>query len=260
MHDAVTNADVIVADGLAHEDLDGDGRIARTDEMQTVRQRDLVDAARYIHTYFDSRVPGVRIPGSSIVSNGALNVVERREFERAPGVSARRSLLLEHLAFFDRSNSGRVSLRHNYDSWRALGFSVIRACTLTLGSAVVFGGGLHNGFSIDLGGIHARRPKGSTGIYDEDGNLDEARLSELCRVLGAAAVEGVVSHDRARATLSEWVTLGSVPRRQFESFFALAEKMNGSRTITLNQVRWLYDGSLFWRASSMADPQGRRAL
>ena len=78
--------------------------------------------------------------------------------------------------------------------------------------------------------------------------------------LGAAAVEGMVPQDKARSIMSEWARLGPVPRRQFESLFTLAERMNGSRTITLDQIRWLYDGSLLWRASSMADMRGRRAL
>lgn len=260
MHDCVTDTDVIVADGKAYTDRDGDGRIARTDEAQHVRQPALVEGARYIDAYFDSRVPGLRTPDGSIISNGALNAQELREFASSPGTSTRRSLLLEHLAFFDRGNSGRIGLRENYDSWRALGFGVLKALKLTLGSALVFGGRPQNGFSIDLATLNQRRPVGSTGIYDKNGNLDEARLAELCHVLGAAAVEGLVPHDKARSIMSEWVKLGPVPRRQFESLFTLAEKMNGSRTITLDQVRWLYDGSLLWRASSMADTQGRRTL
>jgi hypothetical protein len=260
MHDGATRTNVIVADGRVYADLDGDGRIARADEIPGSPQATLAAAAQYVCRYFDIRVPGVMIPGSAIVSHGALNAVEQREFESPHGTAARRRPLLEHLAFFDRANIGRIGLDHNYRSWRMLGFGVLKACILTVGSALLFGGRPGNAFSIALDGIDARRPQGATGIYDAHGRVDDVKLAALCRSLGTTTDVEPVSHQHARVALRAQGLLGTVPRRQFESFFALTARINGAQTIFPRQLRWLYDGSLLWRAASMTDGRGRRAL
>jgi hypothetical protein len=65
----------------------------------------------------------------------------------------------------------------------------------------------------------------------------------------AADERGVLSQTNAAAILAESQKLGVVPKGQFKTLFELASKMNdGKANVTVDQLRWAYDGSLAWRA------------
>ena len=117
---------------------------------------------------------------------GPLNDREAARFAIDPdGVVAKQQDILGHLDFFDHVDSdGMITLRENYHGWRSLGFGRLRSLLLTLGSALIFGR-VGDGFGIDVERIAEKRPRGSTGIYGSDGNVDRTRLAAF-----AAAFDG----------------------------------------------------------------------
>lgn len=179
----------------------------------------------------DPRVPG-QVHGE-VTSRGKLNRVEIQQLHSTDGLVAVRPMIEEHLAFFDPSGHGHISWRDNYQSWLDLGESPARALLQTVGSALVFG--RRHGGVIQIADLP--RPAGATGIYD-----DPSRLEALLQSLGP----GPYPSARLQSALGR---LGRVPARQFQSLFRLCRRLNGADTVTADQLRWLYDGSLLWRAA-----------
>lgn len=262
LHDIQTGRHVIVDSGHVYADRAGTGRISRHDEagedLLGGRRQALIDAAAFIAGVYDPRVPGGTAAEGSVVSGGSLNAVERDEFGSAAGTPAERTRLAEHLAFFDGRQTGRIGLRDGYRGWRALGLGAVRACVQTAGTALVFG--WRHGGTIIVSDIGRVRPSGATGIYDRDGNIDEARWGRLREACQQASAQGVLDRHRVRAIIEAPGALGRVPTRQFASFFLVCERMNGTSAITIDQLRWLYDGSLLYRAASKPGDDGRRTL
>jgi hypothetical protein len=248
----IVDADIVCAD------VDGDGLIAKGERYAGAAESALIAAARHFADYYDAPFPGARSLDPQITSGGRLNNKEIGTFSQdSKGVRAKRPDLMGHLDFFDRATAdGMITPRENYQSWRALGFGVWKALSLTLGSAVVFGR-LADGFGIDVERISEKRPRGSTRIYGPDGNVDQARLAEFTAVFGT---EGILTHDQLKAALAERVELGTIPRRQFESLFVLTERINGSKTVTKAQFVGLFDNSLFWAVASIPQRSGGRTL
>lgn len=245
----------IVASEIVYADLDGRGRISKSNRYSGAAATALVAAARHFDDYYDAPFPGARSLDPEITSGGRLNDKEIERFLHDPqGVVAKRPDLMGHLDFFDRDKGdGMIKPGENYRSWRALGFGVLKSLVLTLGSVVAFGR-IADGFGIDVERIAEKRPKGSTRIYGPDGNVDPARLAEFASVFGP---KSVLSHDQLKAALADKVKLGLVPKRQFQSLFVLTEQINGSKIVTKEQFLGLFDNSLFWAAASMPHRSGR---
>jgi hypothetical protein len=262
LHDRQTNTHVIVQGDHVYADVDGDRKIGKGDEVGAsalgLRHGALVEAARYIDQFCDSRVPGVTNADGSIVSGATLNTVEQEEFESRKGTAEQRGHLAHHLSFFDGRNRGAINLGENYRGWRNLGFGLLRALVQTVVSAAVFG--WRHGGTIVIAEIGRDRPSGATGIYGQDGNIDEEKWARFRAAFERVARGGILTEDEARAVLAEQVTLGFVPKGQFRSLFRVCENMNRTKTITIDEIRWLYDASLFYRAASMTDDGGRRTL
>jgi len=250
----------IVQDGHVYADIAGDGRIRKTAPYARLAEEALLSAAQYFDNYYDAPFPGAQSLDPQITSGGVLNDQEAARFASDPdGVAAKRPDLLGHLDFFDRAAAdGLITLRENYCGWRELGFGVLRSLLLTIGSAVMFGRASDR-FAIDIERIGEKRPRGSTGIYGPDGNVDRARLAAFAAAFDAAP-DGVLTHDELEAALAERVSLGRIPRRQFGSLLALTARINGSRTVTRDQFVGLFDNSLFWAVASLPDRSGRRPL
>ncbi len=260
LHDKLTSKSVIVQGDRVYADLDGDRRIAKDEEAGVSvlgpRRDALMQAARHIEQFCDTRVPGVTTSDGTIVSGAKLNAAEQAEFESAEGTAERRPPLREHLSFFDRKNRGKITLGDNYWGWRRLGFGVLKSLVQAMQSAAVFGG--RRGGTIKIAEIG--RPHGATGIYDVNGNIDDAKWAQFLAAFENVAKGGVLTQDQARTVLAEQVRLGRVPKKQFDSLFGVCEKMNRAKTITIDELGWLYDGSLLYRAASMTDDGGRRKL
>lgn len=248
-----------IVDGeMVYADIDGDGKISKNERYNGPAAAALIGAARHFNDFFDAPFPGARSLDSQVTSGGRLNEKEMARFAADPkGVIAKRPDLMGHLDFFDRAHSdGMITLGENYRSWRDLGYGVLKSVVLTLGSAAVFGR-LRDGFAIDVERIVEKRLKGSSRIYGPDGNVDRARLAEFAAMFGTS---GVLTHQQLRAALAQKVTLGSIPRRQFESLFLLTERINGAKTVTREQFLGLFDNSLFWTVVSLPRASGGRRL
>jgi len=250
----------IVHDGRVYTDAADDGRIRNDAPYAGLAAEALLSAAQYFSNYYDAPFPGAQSLDPQITSGGVLNRREAARFASHPdGVPARRPDLFGHLDFFDRADAdGLITLRENYCGWRDLGFGVLRSVVLTLGSAVVFGR-VADRFAIDIERIGEKRPRGSTGLYGPDGNVDRARLAAFAAAFDAAP-DGVLTHGQLDAALAERVSLGRIPRRQFNSLLALTARINGSPTVTRDQFVGLFDNSLFWAVASLPDRSGRRPL
>jgi peroxygenase len=262
LHDRETNTHVIVRGDHVYADVDGDGKIGKGDEVSASalgpRHAALIEAARHIERFCDPRVPGVTNADGTIVSGATLNTIEQDEFESGTGTPAQRGHLAHHLSFFDAGNRGIISPADNYRGWRNLGFGRLLAVWQTVVSAALFG--WRHGGTIVIATISKDRPSGATGIYGQDGNIDEQKWSQFRAAFERVARGGTLTQDEARAVLAEQVTLGVVPKGQFRSLFRVCETMNRAKTITIDEIRWLYDASLFYRAASMTDDGGRRTL
>jgi len=106
---------------------------------------------------------------------------------------------------------------------------------------------------VEIEAIQKRRPKQGTGIYDRaTGNLDEAKLAEYLREFDKNAVGGKLRHDQLAKMLEKRGPLGRVSRGQFRSLVQLTTKLNGSPTVTRDQLIGLYDGSLLYLARAKA--------
>jgi Ca2+-binding EF-hand superfamily protein len=250
----------IVDDGKVYTDTDGDGYITVAEAYTGPAKSALLASAAHFSAYFEALFPGARSMDPLITSGGRLNDKEVDKFLNDPkGVIAKRPDLAAHLDFFDRHDAtGMITLRQNYRGWRDLGYSRFRSLTLAIGSAIVFGRAVDR-FGIDIERIAERRPKGSTGIYGPDGNVDSTRLAHFTAAFDQGT-DGVLTHDRLRHILEHRSRLGRIPRRQINSLFALTERINGSKTITRKQFVALFDNSLFWTLASIPDRSGRRKL
>lgn len=250
----------VVDDGRVFTDVDGDGYIGKSERYAGPAEITLLAVARYFDDYYCAPFPGAKSLDPQITSGGRLNDKEAAKFATDPkGLVAKRPDLLGHLDFFDHGDGdGMITLRENYRGWRVLGFGLLRSLLLTIGSAVIFGR-VADGFAIDVERIAERRPRGSTGIYGPDGNVDAARLAAFATAF-EGATNGVLTHDQLKAALNERVRLGRVPSRQFRSLLALTERINGSKTVTKDQFLGLFDNSLFWAVASLPDRSGKRRL
>jgi len=248
LHDPSGDRRYIVHDGEVFGEQNG--RISRRDRLKPPPTA-LLEAAADIEKNHDPRTPGTT--SGSIRGGARLNDVEKQEFEGS-GTAAQRTLLEEHLSFFDPRGTGRITLADNFKAWRALGFPVVKSIFQTLSSSLIFG----SGGVITIAAIGKRRPKAPTGVYDQRGYLDKARWQQLRSALEAASNAGTLSLDKARQVVAAQARLGLVPKRQFESLYAVCQRLNGGPSITVTQVEWLYDGSLLWKAAAQLAAKAAR--
>lgn len=233
----------IVEDHHVYEECDG--RISRNDAIENFPDGLFVAVGEF-YGLAGGRVPGLTSQDGRFMSGAILNAPEQARFE-GEGVEASRPLLQEHLSFFDPQGTGSISFLDNYCGWRALGFGPLKSMAQTIGSAAVFG--WRDGGTIVIEKIASYRPHGSTGLYDAEGFLDEEKWHQFLSAFGDVADDGVLTHEQARQVLASQTQLGKISARQFESLYYVASQMNGSETVTLEQIGWLYDGSLLWRAA-----------
>jgi hypothetical protein len=248
-----TGRTYVVKGGEVYGDKDGDGKIAKSERLTSDPQGTSLAAikntADYFGKYFDNPYPGTKGIDAGLKSGGLLNAKEVDQFEKDPkGVVESRSELWGHVDFFDRKDvDGRVTVKENWDGWRALGYGFMRSAFGTAASAVIFGSA-RDGFAIDVEEIQKRRPKGSSGLYDKDtGRLDKAKMAEYLAEFDKKG--GTLTHDELQEVLKKKANLGRVPKGQFQSLLELCEKMNGSKTITKAQFQGAFDSSLLYLAA-----------
>jgi len=235
-----------------YADLNERGAASRADEPDAaLAERALASASDYAE-YFARAVPGTKTPDGKYFVRGPLTQAERAALEAGGDVPTERPALQLHLDFFDPDLDGRITLGENYRAWRGLGFSRFGAAVKMLFSALFFGWP-----TIEIGRIGARRCA-STGIFDRQGGIDEARLAPYLAEFDAAG--GELSFQQVFDLLERHSPKGVVSRLQFGSLFAVCKRQNGNRdVITKTQFTGLFDGSLLWQVASTPNSAGRRA-
>jgi len=233
-------------------DLEERGRVSLADRADAdLAARALASASEYAE-YFVRAIPGTRTPDGNFFVRGALTQAEAAALAAGGELPTERTPLRLHLDFFDSDLDGRITLTENYRGWRGLGFSRFAAALKALFSALLFGGP-----TIQIDRIRSQR-YASSGIFDRNGAIDEARLAPYLHEFDAAG--GELSFEQVFAAFDRYSTGGMVSRLQFRSLFALCKRLNANRSvITKAQFVGLFDGSLLWLAASMTDNAGRRA-
>lgn len=260
LREAGTGRSLIVdtAAGRAFSDTDGDGKIGRGEALSAEQAQAAVAAAREVERLFVAAIPGTITPNADFEVRGPVSAAEARAFASGQALPVEREPLKQHLDFFDGDGDGKMTLRESIRGFRAVGMSPISAVVKAVGAGVIFGR-LKEGFAVDVEKIATgRRYAASTGIYDRDGRIDEARLSEYLDEF--AKKGGSLTQDEVMGLLARKAQAGTVSKNQFKSLFTVCEKLNGDKTVTAAQFRGLFDGSLLWLAASVADEQGRRRL
>lgn len=250
---------VDAASGRAWQDRDGDGKVEIGEELKGPGQRAAAKAAGEIETYFVAPIPGTTTPDGDFEVRGPVSPAEAAAFAAGVALPVERSALKQHLDFFDGDRDGKMTLKESYEGFRAVGFSPVKAGVKAFMAGMIFAGPTKKG-TVDVEGIaYGKRYASSTGIFDAHGRLNEAKLAEYTAEFDKAG--GRMSFDDVLKLLNKKAAAGTVSKGQFKSLFTVCEKLNaGGKYVTTEQFRGLFDGSLLWRAASITDASGRRAL
>ena len=256
-------------------DRNGDGRIRGSEIMHEalpgVTRAELLAAAKDIRDKHAIPWPGCECTyNPSFVSGWRLTSAETKRlkmFEGDPnreGVTARLTDLQVHLLIFHLGDDiEHARLPENMRGWRAIEQSPLRAVIMSLMSAVRFGANpLSFAIPTAMHAMAKRRPTKSTGIFDRNGMIDQARLGEYragLRELAQKSDDGHVSKDAFMELLRERGALGLTTRNQWGSFFRLMKRLHGRETITVDAFDKLYSGKLLIEAFEQFAPEEIKA-
>jgi hypothetical protein len=179
-----------------------------------------------------------------------------------------RSTIWTKLQRFDADGDGKLGLGEIYAVFRSIGFSPAWSVVSAVATAL-YRGPQSSGrltLSIDLAHIDKSIIKGQTGVWDENANPISGEVEKFLADVNADG-DGKVTLDelRARVAADARASLEKHPpgivmlaaltrkRRFVESFSAWVQLMevaghqdeNGIRYLTLDQVRSVFDGTLF---------------
>lgn len=252
---------VDVTDEQVLTDFEGNGRVFGRDVLfedpDGVTRRELLDAAKAIKGEAKYPWPGFEAaayPG--FVSGWRLNQDEVDRLKRYKGdkrnqgVQLRLTDLEKHLIPFNLGGEGpAITFSENFRGWRTIEKSSGRALFLTLGSIFKFGGLLNllTGRGIPMDELAKRRPGRRTGIFDENGMIDEGRLAEYLAELNemARSRDGqAIPEDAFMAMLEQKRALDSLTRKQWCSYFRLLERAGRPQVITPVDFEGLYRNTL----------------
>jgi hypothetical protein len=260
---------------------------AKGDQVSLVDRIDGAEAARLLaarESYFSRQPDGLfGVVHDGLSPRGPLKTAEHDRFAtitvgRSEPVTASRSDLAGHIDFFDRDNDGWIGFAEGWEAWQALGYTKDEAYGKQRGVVLAFfllprlkspiklianfgqvvrvirllrrpTGDAHAAAhfpSIEVDRI--ARPSGSTGVFGADGNLDEAKYATFVAPFVAAATDGFLDETAALQLLAQ-TKLGRVPKGQFATLFEVTRRMNQGPRVTIDQLRWVFDGSLAWRAT-----------
>jgi peroxygenase len=240
----------------AYADQNGDGKIDAREELVGAERERAVRAAAQVKDLFVAPVPGTKTPDDAFVVDGVASAKEVAALAAGGSVDASRSKLKQHLDFFDVNGDDKLGFKEVFRGFRAVGLSPLAAGFKTTAVALLFGRA-KDGFEVDIDAIGSKRYANNTGIFDKDGRIDEQKLGALEAVFDKKG--GSLTQDELIAELNARGT-GLVSKNQFRSLFSVTKKMNGDDTIKKSQLRGLFDGSLLWRAGSLADSEGHRGI
>jgi hypothetical protein len=179
-----------------------------------------------------------------------------------------RSTIWKKLERFDADKDGKLNLREIYDVFRTIGFSPSWSVVSAVATAI-YRGPASSGrltFTIDLSHIDRSIIRGQTGAWDHRANPIPAEVEKFLEAVDVRR-SGRVTLDalRERVALDARSSIEKYPprfgmlapltrkRRFAESFSAWVQLMEvasqtdekGVRYLTIEQVRSVFDGTLF---------------
>ncbi len=247
---------VDTARGEVFADLDDDGQISAGERVAGAAAQRVSAAAASVTELFEYPVPGNTTPDGAYEVRGPLTRKECATLRQGGAVDAERPALKLHLDYFDQDLDGKMTVSENIRGWKQLGFPPAKATVKAVVSALVFGKPLQ-GFAVDVDRIGAKRYANSTGIYDKQGRIAQARLGEFLAEFDK--VGGRMGFEQVVELLSSKNATGKVSSGQFRSLFAVCEMLNkGEKVVTTAQFKGLFDGSLLWTAAAMTNEEGKR--
>lgn len=242
----------------SHEGFDRDPALT----IQSARDEQLIDAM----------VAHVRAPLDDLVADGY-----------APE-HVSDNLLVRHLEFFDRDHNGSISSTENYNGWRAIGLSPFRSAIQTVGSAVVFNGGLRalrpahfaaalralyfalssdsmpaiQELELSIQAAMKHRPANPSGVYDAEGHLNEPRFRGFIAAFLAYArnlreegqpVDSMTPNQFLRFLGTEAVR--DLARTQFRSMLSVLEDCGGDGHVRPIHLASMYSGAFMYNAEAV---------
>jgi peroxygenase len=247
---------VDAASRRAWADHDRDGRFEDGESLTGEALEEALRAAAQIERLFMAPIPGATTLDGTFEVWGVASPSEMQALTRGGSIEAQRSKLAQHLDFFDVDRDGKISVSETFRGFRSVGVGLLASFVKALAVAVLFGK-LRDGFAVDIDAIGATRYPSPTGIYDRNGHLDEAKLAEFLAEFARRG--GALSNDELMTHL-EKKGIGTVSKRQFQSLVSVCTVINGTQTVTAQQFRALFDGTLLWQAASLTDHRGQRGL
>ncbi|WP_299196520.1 peroxidase family protein [uncultured Erythrobacter sp.] len=252
---------VDVTDGLVLADFEGAGRVyghnVLFEDPQDVSRAELLQAAAAIQSETRWPWPGYESnahPG--FVSGWKLTQDEVNTLRAYDGDKQRKGVALnltdleKHLVPFNLSDdAGRAGFSENLKGWRIIESSGLRALYLAIGSTFKFGGlkNLLLGRGIPMDEMALRRPSKRTGVFDENGMVDEALLASYLGELGERAKahpDGLIPEAEFLQMLEAKDALDSLTRKQWGSFFRMLERAGKKRAIGPAEFEGLYRNQL----------------
>jgi hypothetical protein len=176
--------------------------------------------------------------------------------------------LFRHIDFFDANKDGKLTVGEIADGLQRLGLSKLQAELVGFGTVAVRGPATSGGkFEIDIQNAMKSEQAGSTHLYQADGSVDmkqvEAFISKLnpsnkseITIDDFAAYGKQLAHERVPGDGIIDMGKRGVMEAEFKIawngiFSAVGQTgADGKKFLTNDDVRWFYDGSLFYRRAA----------
>lgn len=240
-------------------DFDNDGRIHGRDVLfenpKDLSKKQLFAAAQAILNQFSIPWPGSKSDDFPEFESGwrltqeEIRLLKQEGYDRKKlGIPTRLTDLQIHTLVFNLADKAEsIGFSENLSAWKTLETKTIRAWIQAIGSTIRFGNILRGRIPIQTAKMNRRRPKNSTGIFDQNGWINQTKLDEFCSELENIASQSnnnSVSKEEFLRFLENKNALDKTTRAQWNSLFRLFVRMHGSETITTDLFRRFYDGSL----------------
>jgi hypothetical protein len=175
--------------------------------------------------------------------------------------------LFRHIDFFDANKDGKLTASEIAAGLQRMGMSKLQAELVGVGTVAVRGPATSGKFEIDIANAMKSEQAGSTHLYQADGSVDmkavEAFISKLnpsnkseITIDDFANYGKQLAHERVPGDGIIDMAKRGVMEAEFKIawngiFSAVGQTgADGKKFLTNDDVRWFYDGSLFYRRAA----------
>jgi hypothetical protein len=253
------------------QDLDHDGRVQSREVLRTdpqgVSLKDIIAAAEAIRTENDIPWPGATskshpefVSGFRLDQDEVNRLKKYKGDEKDLGVAPKLTDLEVHTLMFNLlgRTTDTAGFKENHTGWKIFEKSGLKALVQTLGSIFAFGNVFKGTISMRTADMHARRPYKATGIFGQDGNIDQAKLAGYRQIVADMAAKypnGAIPQDDFLAMLKTKDAVNFLSGAQWKSLFRLFERMYGKAEMTPQNFDDFYSNKLFIDAFNQFAPE-----